>query len=99
MIKDVLAEEEDTQTTNIFTTVTTLIVLSIATSIDSLAVGLSFGLLGIAIFFLSIIIGITAFMMTFVGVIFGKALNKLFGRETAIIDDVALIMIGCQILW
>jgi len=75
-----------------------LLLLSIATSIDALAVGFSFSVLKTPILFPSVIIGIVCFAMTAVGMIFGKALARVFGRKVEIVGGLVLIGIGIKIL-
>jgi putative Mn2+ efflux pump MntP len=76
----------------------TLILLSVATSIDALAVGLSFAFLQIPILYPSIIIGLVAFGMTMIGMIFGKKLGKVMGKKVEMIGGIILIGIGVKIL-
>ena len=75
-----------------------LLLLSIATSIDALAVGFSFSILKNPILFPAVIIGMVCFAMTTVGMIFGKVLAKLFGRKVEIFGGLVLIAIGVKIL-
>lgn len=75
-----------------------LLLLSIATSIDALAVGFSFSILKAPVLFPAVIIGIVCFLMTAVGMIFGKALAKIFGKKVEIFGGVVLIAIGVKIL-
>ena len=75
-----------------------LLLLSIATSIDALAVGFSFSVLKNPILFPAVIIGIVSFVMTTVGMIFGKVLAKLFGKKVEIFGGLVLIAIGVKIL-
>lgn len=75
-----------------------LLLLSIATSIDALAVGFSFSVLKVPILFPAVIIGIVCFLMTAVGMIFGKGLAKLFGKKVEIFGGVVLIAIGVKII-
>ena len=75
-----------------------LLLLSIATSIDALAVGFSFSILKNPILFPAVIIGIVSFVMTTVGMIFGKVLAKLFGKKVEIFGGLVLIAIGVKIL-
>jgi putative Mn2+ efflux pump MntP len=75
-----------------------LLLLSIATSIDALAVGFSFSVLKNPILFPALIIGIICFVMTTVGMIFGKALAKIFGKKVEIFGGIVLIAIGVKIL-
>jgi len=75
-----------------------LFLLSIATSIDALAVGFSFSLLKTPILFPAAIIGMVCFVMTAVGMVFGKGLARIFGRKVEILGGLVLIAIGVKIL-
>lgn len=75
-----------------------LLLLSIATSVDALAVGFSFSVLKVPILFPATIIGIVCFLVTTVGMIFGKALAKIFGKKVEIFGGIVLIAIGVKIL-
>ncbi len=75
-----------------------LVVLSIATSIDALAVGLSLGLLGGFILFPSIIIGIVCAVFSLAGVYFGKKAGTVLGKRAEAFGGLALIIIGIKIL-
>jgi putative Mn2+ efflux pump MntP len=76
----------------------TLIILSIATSIDALAVGLGLAFLNIKILYPCVIIGIVASVMTVVGMVFGEALGRLAGKRVAVLGGLILIGIGIKIL-
>ncbi len=73
-------------------------VLAIATSIDALAVGMSFSLIGKAALQPSVIIGIVTFIVCSAGFFFGKKIGLLFGRWAEIAGGVVLIGIGTRIL-
>jgi manganese efflux pump family protein len=75
-----------------------LLLLSIATSIDALAVGFSFSLLKAPILFPAAIIGVVCFLMTAVGMVFGKGLARIFGKKVEILGGLVLIAIGVKIL-
>ncbi len=75
-----------------------LVVLSIATSIDALAVGLSFAALGVRVWFPAVVIGITAGFMTLLGTLGGRALGQRFGSRMAVVGGLVLIAIGIWIL-
>jgi len=75
-----------------------LIMLSIATSIDALAVGLSLAFLNVEIFYPSVIIGVVACIMTIVGMIFGEGLGKITGKKVGILGGLILVGIGTKIL-
>jgi len=76
-----------------------VIILSIATSIDALAVGVSFAFLGIPVLYPSVVIGIVAFLMTACGMLSGERLGKLAGRKAEVLGGVLLIGIGVKILF
>jgi putative Mn2+ efflux pump MntP len=75
-----------------------LLTLSVATSIDALAVGLSFSLLQISITTPVILIGAVAFILSFAGFNFGNKLGKFFERKVQIIGGIVLMAIGIKIL-
>lgn len=76
----------------------TLFALSIATSIDALAVGLSFAFLEVDIVTAGATIGITAFVITIIGQLIGSRVGVLAGKRAEIIGGVILIAIGIKIL-
>ena len=75
-----------------------LVVLSVATSIDALAVGLSLALLGVEIWYPALVIGLVALAFTAVGLHLGKRFGALLGRRVEIVGGVILILIGVRIL-
>lgn len=75
-----------------------LIVLSIATSIDALAVGVSFAFLNIAIIPICLSIGIITLLICFLGVLIGRKLGSLFKNYAQIVGGIILILIGINIL-
>ena len=72
--------------------------LAIATSIDAFVVGISFALLKTPILEPVIIIGVTAFILSFIGAHIGKKLGYLFGKEIEIAGGALLIGIGLYLL-
>lgn len=75
-----------------------LLVLSIATSIDALAVGLSFAFLKTAILAPVVIIGAVTFVLSFLGVVIGEKIGHLFESKIEFLGGVILIGIGGKIL-
>ncbi len=75
-----------------------LILLSIATSIDAFAVGLSLALLGVAIWYPALVIGLVAAAFTAVGLHLGRRFGALLGRRMEVAGGVILILIGLRIL-
>ena len=79
-------------------TLKVILVLSIATSIDALAVGLSFSFLDVSIFFPAIIIGVITFFLSFFGVYVGGKFGKVLKNRIEILGGLILIIIGLKIL-
>ena len=79
-------------------TIKVILILSIATSIDALAVGLSFSFLNISIFFPAIIIGVITFFLSFLGVYVGRRFGKILKNRIEILGGLILIIIGLKIL-
>ncbi len=75
-----------------------LTILAVATSIDALAVGISYALIGEAILIPSVIIGIVAFLFSFAGVIAGHKLSEVIGNKMQVVGGVILILIGIKFL-
>lgn len=75
-----------------------LLILSVATSIDALAVGLSFSFLDISIFFPALTIGVITFVLSFFGVYIGGRFGKLLKNRIEILGGLILIGIGLKIL-
>jgi len=98
MIWDSIRDESETFRKEDPTRGVTLILLSIATSIDALAVGLSLAFLDIEIIYPSIIIGVVASVMTCAGMLFGERLGRIAGRKAGIFGGVILIGIGVKII-
>jgi len=77
----------------------TLTVLAIATSLDALAVGVSFGALQTDISKSSSIIGSITFLLTLAAVFVGHKFGNLLGRKIEIVGGLVLIGIGFKILF
>lgn len=75
-----------------------LVSLSVATSIDALAVGLSLSFLGTDIVYPSVVIGIVAAVMTILGMRLGERLSARFGRRMEFAGGVVLVLIGARIV-
>ena len=75
-----------------------LLLLSVATSIDALAVGISFGVLGADIVFSAAVIGLVTFLISACGVWIGHSFGVRFKSKAEIIGGVILILVGVKIL-
>jgi len=75
-----------------------LIFLSIATSLDALAVGITLSFLKIRIILPSLIIGLITFSLSFLGVLIGVKLGHFFEERIGFLSGLILILIGVKIL-
>lgn len=75
-----------------------LMLLSIAVSIDALAVGLSLGVLGILVWYPAIMIGLVTGALSLLGLYLGNGFGRKFGKPVGIIGGLVLIGIGLRIL-
>ncbi len=75
-----------------------LVMLSIATSIDALAVGFSLALLGVNIWLPALVIGLTASIFTLGGMLIGQRLGTLWSSKVECAGGLLLIAIGVKIL-
>lgn len=76
----------------------TMILLSIAVSIDALAIGLSLALIGVAVWYPAIVIGVVTGILSLVGLRIGNRLGEKFGHAMEIIGGLVLIGIGIRIV-
>jgi manganese efflux pump family protein len=72
--------------------------MAIATSIDALVVGFSFAFLEYRIMMSTIIIGFVTFLVSMLGLLFGKKVGARLGKRMEIIGGIILIAIGIKIL-
>jgi manganese efflux pump family protein len=75
-----------------------VLLLSVATSIDALAVGVSLGVIGSEIIVPAAVIGIVSFAFAVTGVLCGMRLEKILGHRTEILGGAILVVIGIQVL-
>jgi putative Mn2+ efflux pump MntP len=76
----------------------TLILLSVAVSIDALAVGLSLGIVGITIWTPAIVIGVVTGLVSWLGLRLGNKLGEKFGKRMEIVGGIILVLLGIRIL-
>jgi putative Mn2+ efflux pump MntP len=76
----------------------TLLTLSVATSLDALAVGLSLAMLKVSIWYPCIIIGLVASGFSLFGFGIGHRLGKAFGQRMEMVGGLILVLIGLRIL-
>ena len=74
-----------------------LLVLAIATSIDALAVGVTFAFLNVNILTSITLIGVITFVISFAGVIIGNKVGEYLKNYAEIVGGIILILIGVSI--
>ena len=75
-----------------------LVMLSVATSIDALAVGLSLAILSVSVWVPSLVIGLVAGVLTVVGMLLGRRVNGIWGKRVEVLGGLTLCGIGVKIL-
>ena len=76
----------------------TLVLLSIAVSIDALAVGLSLGLIDVFVWYPALTIGVVTGLVSWLGLRLGNGLGARFGKRMEIIGGIVLVGIGVRIV-
>ncbi|BDZ68923.1 membrane protein [Methanobacterium ferruginis] len=97
MVYEGLSHAEEDEICQIFS-IKDILILSIATSIDAFAVGVSFAFLNTPILLPILIIGLVTFALSFIGVYIGKRVGHLFEGKIEVLGGVILIGIGLKIL-
>lgn len=85
-------------TTRIASAQKKMFVMAVATSIDALAVGITFAFLQVNIFAAVAMIGVTTFALSFVGVKIGNVFGAKYEKKAELSGGVILILIGLKIL-
>jgi putative Mn2+ efflux pump MntP len=99
MIREALREHGEEGPVSDPTRGVSLVLLSVATSVDALAVGLSLGVLRVRIWYPAVVIGVVAGTLTAVGMHLGAPLGNRVGRGMEILGGLVLIGIGFKILF
>lgn len=76
----------------------TMVMLSVATSIDALAVGLSLAVIGVTIWTPALVIALTASILTVAGMLMGGRIGMIWGKRVEVLGGLLLIGIGLKIL-
>jgi putative Mn2+ efflux pump MntP len=97
MIKESFSKDEEKAKENSFQ-FATMLLLAIATSIDALAVGVTFAFFEINIFSAIIIIGLTTFLISICGVKIGNIFGSKFKSKAEFMGGVVLVVLGVKIL-
>jgi putative Mn2+ efflux pump MntP len=97
MIYEAFSDEEKTDERDP-TKGLSLVVLSIATSIDALAVGFSLSVIGVSIWMPALVIGLVAGVLTIIGMLLGGRIGDRWGARVEVFGGLVLIAIGSKIL-
>ena len=95
MIKEAFEDEENCNTEFSFKV---MLPLAIATSIDALAIGVTFAFLNVDIFSAIIIIALTTFVISMIGVKIGHVFGTKYKSKAEIVGGIILICMGIKIL-
>lgn len=98
MLRSSLGKEDEAPVSSGFT-YRVMLPLAIATSIDALAIGVSFAFLSMRIWMPVLIIGFTTMLFSFAGVYLGRFFGTRFRTKAEFVGGLVLIAIGCKILW
>ena len=98
MIYEAVTGKDDEEETDSSLKIKELFMLAVATSIDALAVGITFAFLSVNIWSAVSIIGITTFILAFAGVIIGNKFGSRYKNKAEIAGGIILILIGTKIL-
>ena len=96
MVKEAFNKESENRNDNV--DMKTMLVLSIATSIDALAIGITFACLKIHIVMPVITIGLITFIISVIGVKIGNRFGNKYEKKAEIMGGVILILLGIKIL-
>ena len=101
MIKDAFTKEDEENTFNP-NSMKVILTLAVATSIDALAIGVSFSCLGMnsisQILSPIVIIGFVSFVLSILGFILGACFGSRINFKTELLGGIVLIIIGVKIL-
>lgn len=97
MIKEALSKKEDDEVDD-SVDFKTMIVLAIATSIDALAVGVTFAFLNVNILLAASLIAIITFVISCVGVKLGNVFGDKYEKKAELAGGIVLVLIGLKIL-
>lgn len=95
---NMIKEAKSCETVNDAMDVKTMLTLAVATSIDALAIGVTFAFLKVSIIPAITIIGVTTFVCCFVGVKLGSIFGEKLKTKAEIVGGTVLILMGAKIL-
>ena len=97
MVKEALSNEEEQADDSI--AVKEMFMLAVATSIDALAVGITFAFLNVHIVSAALMIGVCTFLISFAGVKIGNIFGTKYKSKAELAGGIILILLGFKILF
>ena len=97
MVKEALSKDEEQADDSI--AVKEMFMLAVATSIDALAVGITFAFLNVHIVSAAVMIGVCTFLISFVGVKIGNIFGTKYKSKAELAGGIILILLGFKILF
>lgn len=99
MIREAIYGEDESESDScVLVNFRTMVVLAIATSIDALAVGITFAFLRVDLLLSVSLIGLVTFGLCLVGVVIGNKFGGRLGKSAQIFGGIVLILIGIKIV-
>jgi putative Mn2+ efflux pump MntP len=98
MIKEALSHDEEEASCDDTLRLMDLTMLAIATSIDALAIGISFAFLNVSILPSIALIGIVTFVLCLVGVKVGNVFGEKYSSKAELAGGIILMLIGIKVL-
>lgn len=98
MMREALGSTDECEHVDASFAVRTMFVLAVATSIDALAAGVTFAFLDADIWISVLIIGVTTFLFSVVGILIGHVVGCRFHKGAEIFGGIVLVCMGCKIL-
>ena len=99
IIEAVKSESEEQDCSNDHIDLRELVILAIATSIDALAVGISFAFLEVKIVPAVLLIGVITFTLSYIGVALGNRFGSRYKSKAELAGGIILLLIGLKILF
>ena len=96
IVFDILCEKEEKTRSNFSLLV--IFIQGIATSIDALLIGFTFGACLSSPFFPALIIGVVTFILTSACLLFGKTIGKIFGKYAEWVGAIILFILSAKAL-
>jgi putative Mn2+ efflux pump MntP len=97
MIYEALRGEEEERRSSDPSKGLTMVALSVATSIDALAVGITLAMIDVVVWVPALVIGVIACVFTVIGLLLGARIGGVWGTRVEVIGGVVLVFIGCKI--